>query len=454
MADFIPPHSNDAENAIIWCYLLDSQEDYSQLSTDDFYNPQCAKMFEILEQMKSDGKPIDMVTVSDEIKNRKLSDIDWFRNQNICDYSTWIFTTAWVTQYIKTIKSHSRSRKAQRIGDKLLYLSDLSPENILELSQELSQVASIWFSKDESVSYDDVTSAYEQVTSRFGKSLYGFSFWQQFSFMDENTKWLQRKMVYRIGAPSNTGKTQFVYNIIPELLQQKNEEWKPLKIAFFTLENSKENTLLSVMCNSCWLNYDKLNKGEVEWNWDYLVDLKSRLYVIDDCYELSKIFSKVSMIKPDVVILDYISHVSIKGFTEENKYAEYARLVPQFAKSQNLVWIDLSNLPKSLQTNEEIRFRPWFHGSALLMNNCDVAIHIMRNEGFKKTKDKVNEEWYNRTKEDLDYFKTRNMLDVVITKNRWWPVWVETIYWLNYENWGKWIQLTKKDLDNLWAKFW
>ena len=111
--------------------------------------------------------------------------------------------------------------------------------------------------------------------------------------------------------------------------------------------------------------------------------------------------------------------MDVKGSTEEAKYGEYARMVPRFAKSQDVAWIDLSNLPAQLQTNDEIRMKPQFYGSTILKNNCDVAIHIMSNEEFKKTKTSVFENKFAHKQEDLTYLYNRNMVDLVVTKNRW-----------------------------------
>jgi replicative DNA helicase len=115
-------------------------------------------------------------------------------------------------------------------------------------------------SKDSSVSFDDVNSAYEMVMSRLGKSLYGYSWGKSLAFLDEITNGLVKKRVYRIGATSNTGKTQLVYNLLPSLLEQKNEDGTYVKVAFFTLENTREDTLVSIMCNYAKLDAKALNK--------------------------------------------------------------------------------------------------------------------------------------------------------------------------------------------------
>ena len=59
--------------------------------------------------------------------------------------------------------------------------------------------------------------------------------------------------------------------------------------------------------------------------------------------------------KPDVVILDYIGLVNIKGTDEKSLYNRYADEVKEFVqKNKHLAWIDLSNLNKD---DDEERIR-------------------------------------------------------------------------------------------------
>jgi hypothetical protein len=53
--------------------------------------------------------------------------------------------------------------------------------------------------------------------------------------------------------------------------------------------------------------------------------------------------------------------MSIKGFTEEAKYTEYAIQVQRFVKQTKVSWIDLSNLPTNLQTADDIKMNPQFY---------------------------------------------------------------------------------------------
>jgi hypothetical protein len=95
---------------------------------------------------------------------------------------------------------------------------------------------------------------------------------------------------------------------------------------------------------------------------------------------------------PDVVILDYIGLMSIKGFTEEQKYTEYAIQVQRFVKATQVSWIDLSNLPTQLQSADDIKLNPQFFGSTFLRNNTDVGIHILPDKEYYNLREKVLKE--------------------------------------------------------------
>lgn len=456
MADFVMPHSDQIENAILWAVMIDDGSWFPvTVEKDDFYDPVNAILWWIIQKLRVRGEPIDTLAISREVEKeyKQLMDDGRLDNRTICDKMTWVFTSANIDYYVKQLKELRRSREAIKIWDALL-----SGENdkwkILMMSEKLAEIASIgsqW--SDGNIVHDDVNSAYELMIERMWKKVWGYSWGKQFQFLDEYTRWIMKKQVVRIGAPSGVGKTQFVYNIIPELMTQKNPDGTPVKVLFFTLENAKEMTLTSLLCKAKGYDFQDLSEWKIDWDWQYLVELKDKLYIVDDLYDLDEIFAKVKEVKPDVVILDYIGYIQVKWFPWEDRYKEYAKRIVPFAKKNNIAWIDLSNLANETQTNDEIRFKPKFYGASELVNNSDVNIFIMRNEEFKKTKDKVMRDRFSYSAEDVAFFRKRNMLDVVLTKNRWGSPWFETTYWVNQENGWIYKEVEKWDLDKLWAKF-
>ena len=109
------------------------------------------------------------------------------------------------------------------------------------------------------------------------------------------------------------------------------------------------------MSNYQHQSMDSILRGSTPANFDYLQSIQANLNIVDSSFYLSDIFSKVMEFSPDVVILDYIGLMSIRGFTEEQKYTEYAIQVQRFVKQVQVSWIDLSNLPTTLQASEDIR---------------------------------------------------------------------------------------------------
>jgi hypothetical protein len=56
--------------------------------------------------------------------------------------------------------------------------------------------------------------------------------------------------------------------------------------------------------------------------------------------------------------------------------------------------------------------------------------------------------------EDIEYFLSRDIVNMVITKNRWWPNRVRKTFGVNQDNWWNHRELEQKELDALSAKYW
>ncbi|MEK7314964.1 MAG: DnaB-like helicase N-terminal domain-containing protein, partial [Candidatus Eisenbacteria bacterium] len=69
----VPPHSEDAEKAVLGSMLASPEAVTSAiqlLSADAFYDPRHAKIWRAITDMFERSVPIDLVTISDELKRR------------------------------------------------------------------------------------------------------------------------------------------------------------------------------------------------------------------------------------------------------------------------------------------------------------------------------------------------------------------------------------------------
>ena len=69
----VPPNNQDAEKSVLGCMMHDREAlsmAFELLSADDFYQPANREVFDAMHQLNTQGMPIDLVTVDDELTRR------------------------------------------------------------------------------------------------------------------------------------------------------------------------------------------------------------------------------------------------------------------------------------------------------------------------------------------------------------------------------------------------
>lgn len=73
-----PPHSLDAERGVLGCAMLDYRtlDDLAlAVSPEEFHSPDHARIYRLLLEMNNSGKPIDLISVADQLARRKELDL-------------------------------------------------------------------------------------------------------------------------------------------------------------------------------------------------------------------------------------------------------------------------------------------------------------------------------------------------------------------------------------------
>lgn len=442
-----------AEKSYIWCMLVwgaTLERNDIRISVDEIYDPMLGKVFEAIKAIYDEGWHPDLVQVANWLQNKWwwAPKVSGMNNIYLSDICCWDFSYHNLRKYESLVKEWSRKIRAQKIVDKVLDDTERSASSLLKYWQELIEIATN--SMGNWARWFDIAHAHwlaNKIAELDGKDLHGYSFGSEFKFLDFNTKWIQKGKSYRIGAPSNTWKTQFAYSIINNLIAQ----WA--RVMFLTLENETQTTLGYLMSQYQGYSMDSILKWESTWDFDYLVSIKDKLAIVEDSFYLWDIFSRIMEFKPDVVILDYIGLASIKGFTEEQKYTEYAIQVQRFVKQMQVAWIDLSNLPTSLQQADEIRMNPQFYGSTFLRNNTDVWIHIMPWKKFYEVREAVMT-WDIYNIESKNKMRKLSWITLVLSKNRLWPHSIYANYIIDFTKWAKFEEYSQEEFARLSSKYW
>ena len=106
MTDRVPPHNNDAEQAVLGSMLLDkraSEGALSLLTTDDFYRPTHASIFRAMVDLDAAGDAIDHLSVAAKTKNQQAK-------AYLLDLSSSVPTSANWRRYAEIVKRCARLR--------------------------------------------------------------------------------------------------------------------------------------------------------------------------------------------------------------------------------------------------------------------------------------------------------------------------------------------------------
>lgn len=408
-------------------------------SSKDIFHPQYQKLLRAIEKTYDEGFGRDTVRIGQKAAEDGLE----------FSFITALFNTTyhstWIEANIEEYKAFLRNKKVIKLGNDLMIKGSSSINNGDIISYANTLLETIESStKDYSIE-ENVEGLQSYLENRKGKELFGYSFGDEFSFLDKATRGVQQWRTYRIGALSNFGKTQLIYWVINNLISQ----WA--KVAFFSLENDRDMTLSNLVANRQRVNSWDLESGKAEVDYDLLWEMNEKLFVIDDTYELSEIFSKILTIKPDVVILDYIGLVTINRFWESDMFTEYSKRVQQFVKKVRVSWVDLSNLPMWVE-DAQIISRWQFFWSSYLRNNADVGLHLVKYDEFYAHKQLMEEDSVHRNKmqNDIQYrmdWTSKKGIKIAITKNRIGPAWINEDFIVNFALWWRFTAATAAQKD-------
>ena len=436
------PNDNITEQTILWCLLIDSElvdKFFEEGQIEWFHTTNNKYVIKAIYELALEWITIDLITVRDKlIENKKLDKVGWALflaelTELVPASSNWL-------AYSNTLKDLYQRRTIVIASQKLLnnaYDWDIEKE-VDDALSSITYALNEGKSKATSVE-DNILLMEKAIAENRGKDLIGRSWWN--SFLDQYTKWIRKGKTYRIASPSGVGKTNLLYPTIKSLIEQG------AKVMFVSLENSIESTYMKFLSSVQGINPNDIEQGKASADTDFL-RRNSHLFILtDQLFDLWDIKREIVKNKPDVVFLDYIGLVSIKGADEKSLYNRYADDVKRFMQiHKELAWVDLSNLNKD-DDEEKMRLYKWFNGSAKLRNNTDFALHMFYYKPFYDYKQDIKD---NGELWAYKKFENTQVLTFLITKNRLWPDGVEEQFWINFNKGINYKQISEEKKQLWW----
>ena len=423
------PHSLEAELCVLGSMVLDANTIdiiIHIVREDDFFRPAHRLLFEALLKMHGEGKPIDLVTLSEELNRAKL-----LERVGGTDYlirvAEGVPTTANCEYYARMVRDKAMLRSLIAANQQIItdaYDSQEDPAQILDRSEHsIFQIASRQIA-DHAVGLDSLMQQTFETLSAADGGITGLA--TGYYKLDELTCGLQASEMIVLAARPSMGKTALVCNLAEYMAIEDGRG-----VLLFSLEMSKEQLALRFLCSHARFSASKARRGQISAeDWTHLQmaagDLEKAPIFIDDSADLNilQLRAKARRLKQShdiqCVILDYLQLMgplaSAQRDPRHQQIADMSRGMKALARELQIPIIVLSQLNRASEGREGHRPRMSdLRESGAIEQDADVVMLLHR------------EDYYHRG--EVDYDPT-GVTELILAKQRNGPVGIVNLTFL------------------------
>lgn len=395
MADIIklPPSSLEAEQSVLGSILIDNDAILSVsefLRPEHFYDLNNAKVYEAMLSLYENRTPIDMVTVSErlrELKALKKVGGKAFLSRLAND----VPTSANVESYGQIIKSLSAKRElisaAGRISEKSFdpglpsaELLDYAEQEIFSLSQKHLKSVPISLKEVLTASFDRLDEL-----QKMGTGLRGIP--TGFTHLDSMLAGMQDSNLIVLAARPGVGKSAFGLNIARYVSVEKK-----LPTCIFSLEMSKEELVDRLLVRQGLIDAWKLKTGQLSD--DDFASLSEAMGVlaeaplfIDDTPGLTvtELRTKARRLQVDkgirFIIVDYLQ--LMHGTTRDNRVQEVSEIsqgLKNLARELKLPIVAMAQLNRAMEARGGRPKLSDLRESGSIEQDADVVMFLHRED--------------------------------------------------------------------------
>ena len=400
------PHSVEAEQSVIGSMLMDREAIISAseiITADDFYQHQYGVMFESMVELFNEGKPVDLVTLQNRLKEKdvppEVSSLEFVR-----DIMATVPTSVNVKSYANIVREKAVLRRLIRVNEEIAntcYAGKEKLEDILAHTEKAIFALLQSRNSGEFVPIRQVAlNVLEKIetASRSGGTVTGIP--TGFIDLDYKTSGMQPSDLVLLAARPSMGKTAFVLNLVDYIAVRKG-----LPCMVFSLEMSKEQLVNRMLAMESNVDSQKLRTGSLtDADWDAVVEgigiIGNSKLIIDDTpgISITELRSKCRKMKLEyglqMIIIDYLQLMTGSGKTSDNRQQEISENpgpLKALAREMNAPVIALSQLSRACETRQD--HRPMLSDlreSGAIEQDADVVMFLYRDDYYNKDTDKPN----------------------------------------------------------------
>jgi replicative DNA helicase len=394
------PSNPDAERTVLGAVLVDNAAFNSAaeiLNRDDFYREAHRRVFDAMAALAERSQPIDLVTLKDELqRGSALESVGGAAYlASLVDGIPRIIN---VEHWSRIIKEKSVLRNLIHAGNRIVQsayeaddeaalILDRAEKAIFDIAERRIRAGFVGLKdivKESFRTIDQLSQSKEVVT--------GLP--TGFVDLDDRTSGLQKGDLVIVAARPAMGKTSFCLNIAQNASLRTGET-----VGLFSLEMSKEQLVLRMLCADARIDAHRLRTGKLnEKDWARLAkayaNLSSSKIYIDDSAMVTplEMRAKCRRLKAEnglgLIIVDYLQLVTGSGRVEnrQQEISSISRSLKGLAKELNVPVIALSQLSRAPEARTDKRPQlSDLRESGAIEQDADIVMFIYREEEYKQS---------------------------------------------------------------------
>jgi len=398
----IPPHSIEAEQAVLGGIFLDKEawdKVAEIIQEEDFYRKDHRLIFRAISDLSNNGDPTDIVTVSEWLENHQLLD-EAGGMRNLAALAENTPSASNISAYANIVRKRSVLRQlisaTTDINDTVFNPQGRTSDDILSHAEqaiyEIAEREGKTLKKYKGIK-ELLVGALDRIDELFQSKNHITGVPTGYDDLDLKTAGFQRSDLIIIAGRPSMGKTALAINIAENVAIKEN-----LSVAVFSMEMPSEQLAIRMIGSLSRINQQKIRTGNLEdEDWPRLTSTVSmmqdaKLY-IDDTPALTpaELRARCRRISRehglDLVIVDYLQLMQVVG-TSENRateISEISRSMKAMAKELKVPVIALSQLNRSLESRTDRRpVMSDLRESGAIEQDADVILFIYRDEVYNE----------------------------------------------------------------------
>ena len=396
----LPPHSLEAEQAVLGGLMLDEQawDRVSDRVTEaDFYRRDHRLIFQAIALLAAEGSPRDALTVSETLT--RLGELDTaggmaylaelVRNTasaaNIAAYADIIRERSVLRQLIR-ISNEVSDTAFQPQGATAQAILDEAERKIFAIAEQQQKGGGPQLLKPL------LAKALDRIDRLFQseEAITGLS--TGFTDLDDRTSGLQKGDLVIVAARPSMGKTTFAMNLVENALMRSG-----LPTLVFSMEMPAEQIVMRMLSSLGRIDQTRVRSGKLEEeDWPRLTStmtlLAEQKLLVDDTPSLSPndVRTRARRVAREqgplgLIMVDYLQLMRVPGLENNrvNEISEISRSLKALAKEMECPVIALSQLNRSLEQRPNKRpVMSDLRESGAIEQDADVIMFIYRDEVY------------------------------------------------------------------------